>query len=126
MSDLADALDAPALIARHDPSGFHALLRAQAVDLGLWPLYEIREGKLKVTMRPRFSDLRAHLSRQKRFRHLSGEQVAAIAATFRIEKKPFIASPRFSEKNTPSPSHTGGSSNSPRPRRPRMYREGTK
>ena len=30
MSDLADALDAPALIARHDPSGFHALLRAQA------------------------------------------------------------------------------------------------
>ena len=52
----------------------------EMVNLGLWPLYEIRDGKLTVTMRPRFGDIREHMRKQKRFKHLTDEQLSQVEA----------------------------------------------
>lgn len=68
----------------HDPEDAKTIGR-ELVDLGIWPLFEIREGKLKVTMRPRFGDITPWMRRQKRFRHLSGEQIARIAESVKRE-----------------------------------------
>ncbi len=52
----------------------------EMVDLGIWPLFEIRNGReLKVTRRPRFGDLKPYMRRQNRFRHLSDVEIDKIA-----------------------------------------------
>ena len=50
-----------------------------AVQTGLWPLYEIERGKLKITHKlNKLRPLRDYFSRQKRFKHLESKQVNMI------------------------------------------------
>jgi len=52
-----------------------------AVQSGLWPLYEIHEGKYRLTRRPKErAPVREYLEAQGRFRHLSDEQKDLIQA----------------------------------------------
>lgn len=50
-----------------------------AVDTGVWPLFEVEEGRLRLTRKTRqLKPLEEYLSRQGRFRGLSSERVAAL------------------------------------------------
>lgn len=57
----------------------------EMVELGIWPLYEIKDGEIKVTMRPRFGDIKEHFRRQKRFKHLTDEQLEMIQESIKKE-----------------------------------------
>jgi len=63
---------------RHDPSKSIELSRL-AVQTKMWPLYEIENGELSVTYKPReFKPISEYLRPQRRFRHLSEEGVEEI------------------------------------------------
>lgn len=50
-----------------------------AVQTGIWPLYEIDRGKVKITCKPkRLRPMEDYLSRQKRFSHLKDRQIETI------------------------------------------------
>ncbi len=50
-----------------------------AVQTGLWPLYEIERGKLRVTSKPKkLRPVRDYFTRQKRYRHLNEKQTKTI------------------------------------------------
>ncbi|MBN2334052.1 pyruvate synthase subunit beta, partial [Candidatus Bathyarchaeota archaeon] len=50
-----------------------------AVQTGAWPVYEIDHGKLTVNVKPReLKPVREYLEPQRRFRHLSDEQVTEL------------------------------------------------
>ncbi len=49
-----------------------------AVDTGLWPLYEVIEGKMKINRRPRFTPLREYLELQGRFKHMTAEEMSTL------------------------------------------------
>ncbi len=70
--------------------GFDSSLSRQIgkemVQLGIWPLYELRDGKdLKVTMKPRLGDIKEHMRKQKRFKHLKDEELKKIEAKIKQE-----------------------------------------
>ncbi len=48
------------------------------VETGIWPLYEVVEGKVKISRRPRFTPLREYLDLQGRFKHLKEEDVSVL------------------------------------------------
>jgi len=48
------------------------------VETGLWPLYEIEDGKLKISMRPSFAPLEDYYKGQKRYKHLKPEHIKEI------------------------------------------------
>ncbi len=61
-----------------DPSKTVSLAKS-AVETGIWPLYEIEHGKVKITHKTK--ELRPpeeYLTGQKRFKHLKPEHIAAI------------------------------------------------
>ncbi len=49
-----------------------------AVDTYFWPLYEIENGKLRITVKPRKRPLKEFLELQDRFRGLSDEQIEEL------------------------------------------------
>ena len=52
-----------------------------AVETCFWPLYEIVNGKLKITYKPKNKlPVKEWLKRQARFKHLGKEEYAAIEA----------------------------------------------
>lgn len=53
------------------------------VDTGMWPLYEVVDGKMKINRRPRFTPLREYLELQGRFKHLSPDEVTTLETSVR-------------------------------------------
>lgn len=49
-----------------------------AVETGLWKMYEVEDGKEKVSMQPKFTPVEEYLKLQKRFKHLTDETIAFI------------------------------------------------
>lgn len=49
-----------------------------AVDTYIWPLYEIEDGKLRLTMKPKRVPVEEYLKLQGRFRNLSSEDIERI------------------------------------------------
>jgi pyruvate ferredoxin oxidoreductase beta subunit len=49
-----------------------------AVQSGMWVLYEIENGKLKISMKPKRAPVNQYFEMQGRFKHLSSEDVAEI------------------------------------------------
>ncbi|MCD6522347.1 MAG: pyruvate synthase subunit beta [Candidatus Diapherotrites archaeon] len=50
-----------------------------AVETGLWALYEVENGKLRITYKPsEFKPVAEYLKGQKRFRHLKDDEIAYI------------------------------------------------
>ena len=49
-----------------------------AIDTGMWVLYEIEDGLLKITRRPQKKPVQEYLGLQGRFRHLTPENVKEI------------------------------------------------
>jgi pyruvate ferredoxin oxidoreductase beta subunit len=50
----------------------------KVVESGIWPLYEIEDGKLKISMRPAFSPVEDYMKGQRRFKHVKPEQMKEI------------------------------------------------
>ena len=50
------------------------------VETWAWPLYEIDDGVLRLTVKPKQRPLREYLEAQARFRHLTEEQIEAMQA----------------------------------------------
>lgn len=46
-----------------------------AVNTGIFPLYEVENGEYKLSLKPRFSDIKEYLALQGRYRNLSDENV---------------------------------------------------
>ena len=62
-----------------------------AVQSGMWVLYEIEDGKMKISMKPKKVPVSEYLSVQGRFKHLNSEGIAEIqnqtdAEFMRLEK----------------------------------------
>jgi pyruvate ferredoxin oxidoreductase beta subunit len=49
-----------------------------AVETGLWVLYEIEQGKLKITKEPSGKKVEEYLKAQGRFKHVTEKEIAAI------------------------------------------------
>jgi pyruvate ferredoxin oxidoreductase beta subunit len=49
-----------------------------AVETGLWKMYEVEEGKEKVSIQPKFTPVEEYLKLQKRFKHLTDETIVFI------------------------------------------------
>lgn len=50
-----------------------------AVDTGLWPLYEVVDGRLKVTKKTKeLNPVTDYIKRQGRFRNISADQIAQL------------------------------------------------
>lgn len=49
-----------------------------AVDSYIWPLYEIKNGKLRITMKPKRVPIEEYLKLQGRFRNISTEEIEKI------------------------------------------------
>jgi pyruvate ferredoxin oxidoreductase beta subunit len=50
-----------------------------AVQTGAWPLFEVEEGVVKMNLKPRkLKPIGDYLKLQRRFRHLSEEQIATV------------------------------------------------
>lgn len=61
-----------------------------AIDCGLWILYEIEGGKLKITRKPTFkTTVRDYLKAQGRFSHLTDDETAKIEEKVREDWKRF-------------------------------------
>lgn len=64
----------------------------EMVRLGLWPLYEVRDGfELTVSKRPRFGAIGEHMRRQARFRHLDDQMMASIERRARADWEKLLA-----------------------------------
>ncbi len=50
----------------------------KAVETGLWPLYEVEHGKLKIDQKPSFAPVEEYFKGQKRYKHLTPELIAEI------------------------------------------------
>lgn len=61
------------------------IIGKEMVELGIWPLYEVKDGVVKVTMRPRFGDIKEHFRKQKRYRHLTDENIKKIQESIKKE-----------------------------------------
>ena len=62
---------------RFNPSKSIEVIRL-GVQTWTWPLYEIKEGILSLTMKPRKRPVEDYLKSQNRFRHLTDEQIQYI------------------------------------------------
>lgn len=51
----------------------------KAVETGLWPLYEIENGKLKISQKPSFAPLEEYFKGQKRYKHLKPEHIQELS-----------------------------------------------
>jgi len=49
-----------------------------AVDSYIWPLYEIENGRLRITMKPRRIPVEEYLKLQGRFRDLTSKEIEKI------------------------------------------------
>ncbi|MEM5797928.1 MAG: thiamine pyrophosphate-dependent enzyme [Candidatus Aenigmatarchaeota archaeon] len=56
-----------------------------AVESGLWPLYEIKNGKLRITYRPKFSGLNEYIRAQGRFKHVDENGIKEIEKNVKSE-----------------------------------------
>lgn len=62
-----------------------------AVQTGVWPVLEIDEGKLKVNIKPKeLKPVEEFLKPQRRYRHLTGNQIAEIQAEVRKEYESWV------------------------------------
>jgi pyruvate ferredoxin oxidoreductase beta subunit len=71
------------------PSNMTLNMARLAVQTGIWPLYEIVDGKTKLTMvPPQLKPVADYLGTQKRFKHLTADEMKIIqdAVTARFEK----------------------------------------
>lgn len=62
---------------KHEPNLAIRVARL-AVETGLWPLYEIENGKFKLNMKPKFKPIEEYLRLQGRFKHLSSKDIGLI------------------------------------------------
>ena len=63
-----------------------------AVQTGAWPLLEVEDGVLKVNIKPRkMKPIEEYLKLQRRFRHLSKEQIAEIQAAVEKDWESWLA-----------------------------------
>ncbi|MGI6603955.1 MAG: hypothetical protein ACOX2S_02570 [bacterium] len=66
---------------RHAPKDTITVARL-AVETGLWPLFEVINGRLKVTRKPKtLKPVTEYLKAQGRFRNVSEEQVSVLTAS---------------------------------------------
>ncbi|MCK4327554.1 MAG: pyruvate synthase subunit beta [Candidatus Diapherotrites archaeon] len=49
------------------------------VETGLWPLYEIENGKLTISQRPTFAPLEEYFTGQKRYKHIKPEHIKEVS-----------------------------------------------
>ncbi len=68
-----------------------------AVDTYFWPLYEIEDGKLKITLKPRRKPLKEFIRLQGRFRKMSDEEIAELEKMV-IERWKFLEHLEKSER----------------------------
>lgn len=62
-----------------------------AVQTGVWPVLEIDEGKLKVNIKPKeLKPVEEFLKPQRRYRHLTGDQIVEIQAEVRKEYESWV------------------------------------
>ncbi len=59
---------------RHD-SAHTVRIAKLAVDTWVWPLYEVENGKVRVTVKPRRKPLKEYISLQGRFKRLTDEEI---------------------------------------------------
>ncbi len=52
------------------------------VETYVWPLFEVERGRLRITMRPKRKPLKEYTKLQKRFRHLTDEQIEELEKAF--------------------------------------------
>jgi pyruvate/2-oxoacid:ferredoxin oxidoreductase beta subunit len=64
---------------RIDSAHAIAAMRA-AVDARLFPVYEIHEERIRITVEPKNIPVKEYLEMQGRFRHMTDEQIAALEA----------------------------------------------
>jgi pyruvate ferredoxin oxidoreductase beta subunit len=62
---------------RFDPAKSVEVVRL-GVETWVWPLYEIEDGVLRVTLKPKQRPVEDYLKAQNRFRHLSDDQIKFI------------------------------------------------
>ncbi len=58
-------------------------LAKMAVDTGMWPLYEVIDGKMKISRKPRFTPLKDYLDLQGRFKHMTAEEITTLENSVR-------------------------------------------
>jgi len=67
-------------------------LAKSAVETGVWPLYEVEKGRIKVNYKPeKLKPIDDYLKPQKRFKHLTPEQVKELAAKAKADYDRLVA-----------------------------------
>ncbi|MCD6227410.1 pyruvate synthase subunit beta [Candidatus Micrarchaeota archaeon] len=60
------------------PPNLTVKLAQLAVDTGLWKMYEVENGKETINMQPKFTPVEEYFKPQKRFKHLTKEDIEDI------------------------------------------------
>jgi pyruvate ferredoxin oxidoreductase beta subunit len=72
-----------------------------AVETGMFPLYEVENGEYKMSLDlPKLKPVKAYLSQQGRFRHLSDDIVAQIQKRVNLEYKKLLGKAKNGTKST--------------------------
>jgi pyruvate ferredoxin oxidoreductase beta subunit len=67
-------------------------LAKSAVETGVWPLYEVEKGRIKVNYKPeKLKPIEDYLKPQKRFKHLTPEQMKELAAKAKADYERLVA-----------------------------------
>lgn len=74
---------------RFDPAKSAEVVRL-GVETWSWPLYEVENGVLKLTMKPKQKPISDYLNAQARFRHLTKEQVEFIQKEVDAERQKLL------------------------------------
>jgi len=74
------------------PSDTGIRLSRLAVQVGVYPLYEVENGRFRLTYRPPFlKSLKEYTSTQGRFRHLSDDDIAHLESLIRADYERLVA-----------------------------------
>tara|TARA_Y100000310_G_scaffold344953_1_gene460740 strand:- start:6295 stop:7191 length:897 start_codon:yes stop_codon:yes gene_type:complete len=60
------------------PSANTVIISRKALTTGMWILYEIENGKLKINKKPEFEHVKEYLKMQGRFKHLTNKEITEI------------------------------------------------
>ncbi len=89
------AVDGPSFISIHCPcppgwrfpSANTIIISKKALTTGMWLLYEIENGKLKINKKPEFEPVKEYLQMQGRFKHLTDKEITEIQGHLHDEYK---------------------------------------
>ncbi len=71
-----------------------------AVETGVFPLYEVVNGKYRITVESQMRPIKDYLKIQSRFRHLSDDTIAQIQARVELEYKKLQEKANHGSKTT--------------------------